>query len=250
MMEEFEYKSHWYYDDQAELSQKKIYKRTVQRRINFIVGATTDYIGNRQRKSKEKIRVLDAGCGDGVMLRALSSVKGCLTFGCDYNNVRVRRSMMSCSGALLVNGSLINMPFRNQSFDIVIMNQVLEHINDDVQALRRINDLLDINGIFLLGVPNEGSFFGYIRNNLLQRRIRKDTDHKHFYTEYKISDKIRKCGFEVLVSMRDGFMFPHVWINNFMMSFDWGFNFAQFLGTIFRSQCAGLYFVCKKIKDS
>lgn len=46
-----------------------------------------------------------------------------------------------------------SMPFRENVFDIVLCNHVLEHVDDDIQALREIKRVLKPNGFAILQVP-------------------------------------------------------------------------------------------------
>lgn len=46
-----------------------------------------------------------------------------------------------------------SMPFAENSFDVVLCNHVLEHVNDDLVALREISRVLKPGGFAILQVP-------------------------------------------------------------------------------------------------
>ena len=54
-----------------------------------------------------------------------------------------------------VRADLCNLPFDSESFDLVICNHVLEHIPDDLQAIREIYRVLTSGGQAILQVPLE-----------------------------------------------------------------------------------------------
>jgi 2-polyprenyl-3-methyl-5-hydroxy-6-metoxy-1,4-benzoquinol methylase len=190
--------------------------------------------------------ILEAGCGDGVVLKALCNLKNSCIVGCDYNLLRSKRAKSACPDALIINSDLRNISFKKRSFQIIIINHVLEHIQEDMTVLCNLSTLLKDDGILILGAPNEGCFLGYLRNHYIQRWILRQTDHAHFYTERELVSKIYKAGFDILDIQYDSFMFPHSRINDLLASFEWGFYLLTFLGKIFKSQCAGLYFICAK----
>lgn len=69
---------------------------------------------------------------------ALLESKGVKTFQVDLENTRL--------------------PFENETFDIVIINQVLEHIKDIFFVLHETTRVLKKDGCVLIGVPNVASF--------------------------------------------------------------------------------------------
>ena len=45
------------------------------------------------------------------------------------------------------------MPFQDNTFDVVLCNHVLEHVNDDIQAMKEINRVLKPGGFAIMQVP-------------------------------------------------------------------------------------------------
>ncbi len=52
-----------------------------------------------------------------------------------------------------VTADITNMPFKDNSFDVVLCNHVLEHIVDDIRAMREIHRMLKPGGWAILQVP-------------------------------------------------------------------------------------------------
>lgn len=234
----------WYTDDQAAASVAPHQRRIIDNRQSFFLRV----IRARQAAhvSTEPLKVLDAGCGDGVLLNLLSSVKGLALYGIDYNPVRIELVRERVSRVVILLGDLGTLSLRDARFDIVFASQVLEHIPDDLTVLKELVRVTCRHGWIVLGVPNEGCLFGRLRNRILQRSILSTTDHVHFYTEREVEDLVTRAGLSILERMREGFFTPHLRIHSWLMRREWGYRFLQWLGKVFPSQVAGFYFVCAR----
>lgn len=239
----------WYISDQIASSQSRRQRQVIADRIRFILETLTEWRDKtcQQQGSALPLKLLDAGCGDGVLLKTLTPLDGFETYGVDYNPLRVERAKKNAPKATVKQGDLRNLDFEDSFFDVIIMSQVLEHIPEDVSVLKSLARILKRDGILILGVPNEGCLLAQLRNKYLESYISKTTDHVNFYTEKTIMRKIAEAGFAVDRVARTGFFFPHQMINAWLASRDWGYKLMQLLGRLVKSQVAGFYFVCRKV---
>jgi len=120
-------------------------------------------------------RVLDVGCGIGDMLRFLPS-----SIGVDVNPVNV--SLCRDAGLVAEVMAPDVLPFDNGSFDSVILDNVLEHIEEPGPLLAEIRRVLVDGGVFVVGVPGE-------------RGYAADADHKQFYDRVRLEKTIVEAGF-------------------------------------------------------
>lgn len=110
-----------------------------------------------------KGRVLDVGCGIGDMLSYRRN-----TVGLDVNPLNVDFCKKRKLNAYLMKPNMI--PFDDKSFDSVLLDNVLEHIESPSLLFKEIRRVLKPDGLLLIGVPGEKGF-------------RSDDDHKIFYEE-------------------------------------------------------------------
>lgn len=239
----------WYIADQIAESESPRQRRVIADRIRFILQTVTEWRDKtcQQQDSVLPLRLLDAGCGDGVLLKALAPLEGFEIYGVDYNPLRVNRAKENVPKAIVRQGDLRNLDFEDSFFDVIIMSQVLEHILEDVLVLKSLARILKRDGILILGVPNEGCLLAQLRNKYLESYILKITDHVNFYTEKTIMMKIVEAGFAVDRVVRIGFAFPHQMITAWLNSRDWGYQLGQLLGRLVKSQVAAFHFVCRKV---
>lgn len=96
---------------------------------------------------------------------------------------------------------LTTLPFGDRSFDVVIANHVLEHVDDDLAAMREIRRILRDHGTAILSVP---IIMGWDRTyenpdviSLADRREHfGQHDHLRFYGK-DFPDRLAEAGFRV-----------------------------------------------------
>jgi len=100
-------------------------------------------------------RVIDVGCGDGRHI-AEAARRGCFAVGLDYDAVELKKSRARIGRHRvdLVVGDATRLPFRDGAFDAVICTETLEHLPDDVGAIREIARLLKDGGELHGAVPS------------------------------------------------------------------------------------------------
>lgn len=139
--------------------------------------------------------LLDLGCGDGNNLVWLRHYADRL-YGSDYNFTRLSRATVRAPGAALFLADVLRYPTRDDAFDVIFFNHVIEHIPNDAAALAEVRRILKPGGLLVLGAPNEGAWWwqwAYRRNP----RSLETTDHVHFYTAAVLRTRLEKAGFVV-----------------------------------------------------
>ena len=148
---------------------------------------------------RTKGEVLDYGCGIGDMLNFF---KG--STGVDINEHCVQYCQSQNLNAFVL-GPGGEIPFPNDSFDSIIMDNVLEHIEDPESVLREIIRVLKVDGNIVIGVPG---VLGYT----------KDPDHKVFYDRKSLNQLMSlEMGLQLEEWFYSPFWFP--WATNLFSRF-------------------------------
>ena len=100
-----------------------------------------------------------------------------------------------------IKGDICNLPFKENSFDFILCNHVLEHINDDKKAMKELYRVLNKNGTAILQVPiNQKSSKTFEDNSIVDKKQRIEKfgqyDHIRLYgLDY--FKKLESFGFKV-----------------------------------------------------
>lgn len=149
---------------------------------------------SRVFRRERPARALDIGCGRGGITRILAryaisvmatevtppSVEAASASLQDCDNVNVRMANLFDGGSDDLSG--------DGPFDLILLSEVLEHLNDDVGALRIIHDLLAEDGVLVITVPRDPRFWS-LEDELW--------DHKRRYERAELKEKLRDTGFEL-----------------------------------------------------
>jgi SAM-dependent methyltransferase len=98
----------------------------------------------------EDARILDAGCGSGRNMIELAR-RGTVT-GVEVSETSVRIARERGAGEVVL-GSMLEMPFADNSFDLATCLDVIEHLEDDAAALRELRRVVAPGGSLLVTVP-------------------------------------------------------------------------------------------------
>ena len=142
--------------------------------------ATRQNRGHRQtyafirRHRRPPGRMLDLGCGDGIVLH-LARQDGWQVHGVELfpEQVALVRETL---GLDVETSDIAGFRGAPESWDVVILTHVLEHLSDPVGALRKIRELLAPGGIGVLEFPNIDALDAKVR-----RALRRWNLHRHRY---------------------------------------------------------------------
>lgn len=106
-------------------------------------------------------RLLEIGCSVGYLLE-IAKKEGYAICGVELNSAAVKYAN-NMLGGVVKNKTLNAANFDAESFDIIVMNHVLEHILDIPEFLNEVHRVLKADGVFVISVPNFGSLIAWIQ---------------------------------------------------------------------------------------
>ena len=129
---------------------KKIFMRLLEKVLFIFSSSIKKYlIKTNLKKINKNISLLDFGCGDGEFLSSLNSNKY-EVYGHDRNSTS--KELCKKRGISIYNDG------DKKNFDVITMWHVIEHINDPIEVLKKLNAILKDNGVIVLQTPNTHSW--------------------------------------------------------------------------------------------
>jgi ubiquinone/menaquinone biosynthesis C-methylase UbiE len=117
------------------------------------------------RKGTDSIKVLDVGCGDGVILDACNTIRHRDGIDMDLYGLDVDKSAMDHMDFKVhkIVASCTKIPFEKNTFDLVTSSQTIEHITlkDLQKTLKEIYRVLKPGGLCYLETPNPESVLAH-----------------------------------------------------------------------------------------
>ena len=105
----------------------------------------------RRQAPLEGARILDVGCGVGAYVRRIQQLSPRVC-GVDIDEQRVKRGSSSVPNLMVAVSE--HLPFRDGSFDVVLLNEVIEHVSDDAETLAEACRVVATGGKVVVFAPN------------------------------------------------------------------------------------------------
>jgi SAM-dependent methyltransferase len=151
---------------------------------------------NKVKDNTTPYSILDIGCGDGRFLE-LCKNKGINVFGIELNKTAVD----ICRKKGLDNIHVKDIEDIEDSFDIITLFDVAEHLDDLKGFFKKIHNRLKVGGIVYIETPRKSmldiyihvlGFISPIKNNRINR------DHLQLFTNKSLNILLATTGFNVI----------------------------------------------------
>jgi 2-polyprenyl-3-methyl-5-hydroxy-6-metoxy-1,4-benzoquinol methylase len=139
----------------------------------------------------EQLNILEIGSGEGGTASVFSTNNNFISL--DISLLRLQRQPNSI---IKINADAQNLPFKHSSFDLIILQDVIEHLPDNNGLLNYLSGFLKKDGIIFLSTPNRFSLLNIISDphfglpliSILNRNQIK----KYFLPLFRKADSNRK----------------------------------------------------------
>lgn len=151
-------------------------------------------------KPQHKV-VMEIGCSSGFLLKELvDHFPDRVIVGSDVVKEPLYQLAKKLPHVPLLRFDLLKCPLPNNCVDVLIMLNVLEHINDDIKALQNAFKLIKPGGFIILEVP---------AGKYLYDAYDKELKHYRRYSLFELKHKVALSGFLITKTTHLGFLiFP------------------------------------------
>jgi 2-polyprenyl-3-methyl-5-hydroxy-6-metoxy-1,4-benzoquinol methylase len=147
-------------------------------------------------------RVLELGCGEGAFAATVKQRTSAEVWGIEFNADAARQAAAVLDRVLVgdADGQIAELP--DSSFDVVICNDVLEHLINPVVTLERLRRTLRPDGVLVASIPNI-RYMPALTQIVLRRDFPAvehgvfDRTHLRFFTRKSIVRMFASAGFSL-----------------------------------------------------
>jgi len=148
----------------------------------------------------ENRSILEFGCASGYFSRMLSE-RGCHVTGIEINSNAAQQAEKYCGRVIVADLDFISLNelLPQQTFDVAVFGDVLEHLRDPWHILETTRKLLNPGGFVVASIPNIAH--GAVRLALLQGKFNYqkygilENTHIRFFTGQIIKELFEKSGY-------------------------------------------------------
>lgn len=150
---------------------------------------------------REASRILDIGCGEGALGRALIERGASEVVGIEADPATAEAARKSLSRVFRGDVETLELPFTDGYFDCIVLADVLEHLRDPLALLKKAKRHLADSGTVVASIPNV-RFLGVL-DGLAEGRWEYrdfgilDRTHLRFFTRKEMEILFRDAGFEL-----------------------------------------------------
>lgn len=164
--------------------------------------------------------ILDIGCGEGRHSWELCKRHKCHVYGVDIDEASLKKAHYAFyllenqreikGNWTLVRADITSLPFKSSTFDKIVCSEVLEHVPDDIAAIRELARVLKDKGVVAVSVPS------YLPEAICWRIDRSYYDHPgghvRIYKQSELVTKLEQNSFTVYAIRRKHALHSFYWI--------------------------------------
>ncbi len=145
--------------------------------------------------------VLDIGCGVGRLGEALKARQGCRVVGIEYDRTAAELAADRIDRVVVGDADELEPDFLPGEFDVVVCGDILEHLRDPDNLLRKARRWLSTSGLLVASIPNvrhrSVAASLLLGNWTYESAGLLDRDHVRFFTRREVEKLFYRAGFRV-----------------------------------------------------
>lgn len=168
-----------------------------QRRIE----CTLDLIGKALGSSRQPLKILDLGCGKGLITsKILQEFPDIEISGLDYSVSAIVYAVDHFPGIDFVVANVYECPYVENYFDVVVCNNLWEHVPDPLVLLSKIHKILRPQGFLIISTPSRYRLENLIRVLRGKPIVFMSKQHIMEYSVGQVLEQLRHGGFRTIQS--------------------------------------------------
>lgn len=128
-----------------------------------------------------QMNLLDLGCGDGRLVPLWQAVTGATAYGLELSPQAVAAAGKMFPFIQYTEGDATNTLYNDTMFDVIVCQEVLEHIQQQEKLIAECSRILAPNGTLILTTPNKYYFDHRKGGNYSQQPIENIIDKSQLY---------------------------------------------------------------------
>lgn len=138
--------------------------------------------------ARRDLNILEVGCGTGGLTQSLIEFGDVTGFDISTDAIEYckRRGI---NNVFVKDVTDLDVSPYNHKFDLILMLDVLEHLQEDVLIMKKVREMLNDTGLFFINVP---------AHKFLWSEHDEALEHKRRYHRVELLKKLRDAGFEIV----------------------------------------------------
>ena len=188
-----------YYKKTYTLEEKKFIEKKIKQKYENI----NSFFKNKKNKS-----LIDIGSGKGEFMEFFSNKKWDVA-GVDYSDFGAININKKIKNKIIIGEAdkeIEKLANRNVKFDVVSLNNVLEHVLNPIQLIKKSKNLLKKNSLISINVPNDESKFQnfLIKNKLVKKKYWiAYPDHINYFNRTSLEYLMKKLDLKIIDYISD-----------------------------------------------
>ena len=182
----------WWSNKRVKFQRNPRFKHLRRKFTRFFIGDPKYRLVKDTRQAVRSGRWLDVGCGDGKLLGRAAPFYECV--GLEPSPIAAAE--VRAKGFQVIESTLEDARIEPQSFDVVLLDSVIEHVTSPRQILTIVNRVLRPGGVAVLKTPKFGGP-AYRRHQSGWNGFRHGY-HTYLFSGETLGRYLQQTGFEVL----------------------------------------------------